>query len=455
MELGTLFFVRSADMYLKEAGRIGFVLPKSIFVADQHHAFRHGNSVAHVRLMEAWDLEGVRPLFNVPAAVAFGEKATEDVQWPLAGKVLAGQVSSKNAPLTEANRALTERETAYWLSIKGTRSYFSEKEEAPVTEGSPYGEKFAEGAAMFPRSFWFVELQNATGLGVDSLRPFVKTDPRAIEAAKDNYKDVSLEGNVEAEFLYQTLLSTDLVPFGHLPFRTVVLPILWRGDRYAMVTASEARKGGYLGLAEWLEKCEAVWKRKRGDKAERESIYDWLDYRRKLTGQRRKRYTVVYPTNNRLMLAAFLENPLRKKSERADMRPPIVESKHYWFDTDDEREAAFLCSVMNSPAFDSLLEVFRGRHQARAPDIHKKLWEFPVPLFNEDALDHQTLAQFGKECSGIAQSYLDRLPANIREGSLGRLRNMIREKLRPQLDEIDSLVREILDVGSGEERRAE
>ncbi|PYV16235.1 MAG: hypothetical protein DMG21_12370 [Acidobacteria bacterium] len=46
MELGTLFFVRATDLYLREGGQIGFVLPKSVFVADQHHAFRQGNPAA-------------------------------------------------------------------------------------------------------------------------------------------------------------------------------------------------------------------------------------------------------------------------------------------------------------------------------------------------------------------------------------------------------------------------
>ncbi|MGH9454989.1 MAG: N-6 DNA methylase, partial [Terriglobia bacterium] len=99
MELGTLFFVRSADFYLHDGGRIAFVLPKSIFVADQHHAFRQGNHAAGLRLTQAWDLEGVRPLFNVPAAVAFGEKGTAQSEWPSPGRILSGELSGKNVPL--------------------------------------------------------------------------------------------------------------------------------------------------------------------------------------------------------------------------------------------------------------------------------------------------------------------------------------------------------------------
>jgi hypothetical protein len=44
MEMATLFFVRSIDLYLKDGGMIGFVMPRSIFSADQHHAFRKGET---------------------------------------------------------------------------------------------------------------------------------------------------------------------------------------------------------------------------------------------------------------------------------------------------------------------------------------------------------------------------------------------------------------------------
>lgn len=450
MELGTLFFVRSADMYLKDGGSISFVLPRSIFVADQHHAFRHGNPAARLCLTEAWDLGDIRPLFNVPASVAFGEKSGGDTEWPLAGKVITGELNSKNAPLAEADQALTERQTNYWLSIKGTRSCFSEKEEAPVTQGSPYGKEFAEGGTIFPRSFWFVESQDSTNLGVDRSRPYVKSDPRALEAAKDKYKGVYLEGNVEAEFLYQTLLSTDLVPFAHISSRTVVLPILWKDGRYRMLTAQQARQEGYLGLAEWLEKCETIWLEKQGGKAERMSIYQRLDRYRGLTSQCRRRYTVVYPASATYLCCAVLTN------DNEDNKPErfLDESKLYYCDTDVAEEAGYLAAVLNSGVLDEALKPLQSKGDFGPRDIHKKMWVFPIPLYDRQSAAHEHLAGLGQECSTIAQSYLDSLPANVRQGSLGRLRKMIREKLRLQLDEIDTIVSGILSGNSDSEGRS-
>jgi hypothetical protein len=75
MEMATLFFVRCLDLYLRDNGMIGFVMPKSIFSADQHDAFRRG-SVARVRYQFELiiDLEGVEPLFYVPTCAIIAQK---------------------------------------------------------------------------------------------------------------------------------------------------------------------------------------------------------------------------------------------------------------------------------------------------------------------------------------------------------------------------------------------
>ena len=478
MELGTLFFVHSADLYLREGGSIAFVLPKSIFVADQHHALRSGSHTAPLRLTQVWDLEGVRPLFNVPASVAFGEKvgAHRDApagairesplqttpppvgtvgavrepptRWPLPGVKFSvtRELPSRNASPMEAAEYLQQKETQYWLSLKGSRSYFSEKQEKPVTEGSPYRKKFAEGATMVPRSVWFVEIQGTSGLGVDAARPYVKTDPRAIAAAKDKYKDVRLEGNVEAEFLYSTLLSTDLVPFGHLPFRTVVLPILWKNGGYTILKAPEARQQGYLGLAEWLEKAEAIWGEKQGEKAAKMTVYQRLDRYRGLTQQRRKRYTVMYPDVNRVMFGAAVQNLLADKDHQGEGEGDrfFVDYCNLFADLESQPEAFYLVAMLNSVCLDRALQPFRRKSQTGHPHVMKKVWELAIPEYERASAGHCCLAELGAECQQIVANFLSSLPDKVRQGSLGGLRRLIREKLQPQIAEIDTIVSKIL-----------
>lgn len=445
MELGTLFLAHSAELFLEEDGKIGFVLPKSIFVADQHHALRDGSHAARLRLTQVWDLEGVKPLFNVPASVAFGEKSPQKTDWPLPGRSITGELEVRNASPAEAEEHLSETTTEYWLSIKGTRSYLSEKQERPVTEGSPYGKLFAEGATIVPRSFWFVQAQQAAGLGVDSSRPYVKTDPRAIKAAKEKYQDVNLEGNVEAEFLYSTLLSTDLVPFGHLPFRTVVLPILWTKDGYVMLKANEARKQGYLGLAEWLEKCEGIWNEKQGEKAGKMTIYQRLDRYHGLTQQRRKRFTVMYP-----MSATYLCSAVTVAGNDGERNDTFTESrflsdyKLFFWDTDSIEEAHYLSAVLNSPALDEAVKPLQSRGDFGPRDICMKIWAFPIPSYESGNETQKKLASLAADCRGAVVNLIRGLPGKVREGNLGRLRNVVREAVAGQLRDIDDLTRSIL-----------
>ncbi|MCX6651189.1 MAG: N-6 DNA methylase [Methanomassiliicoccales archaeon] len=74
MELATLFYVRCSYVFLKPSGKIGFVMPGSIFNADQHKIFRSASFVPKIRFEQVIDLTGVTPLFKVPSSVIIGRR---------------------------------------------------------------------------------------------------------------------------------------------------------------------------------------------------------------------------------------------------------------------------------------------------------------------------------------------------------------------------------------------
>jgi hypothetical protein len=98
---------------------------------------------------------------------------------------------------------------------------------------------------------------------------------------------------MEDPFLYATLLGDDLVPFGYRRLRLVVLPIeLGPDGRAKLVGKYQALERGCTGLKEWLEAAEALWEQHKSATPE-QSLLEWLNYRGKLTGQRRCRHQVV------------------------------------------------------------------------------------------------------------------------------------------------------------------
>ena len=88
MELAALFYVRCADLYLKEenreegrgGGTIAFVMPRSVLTPDRRGAFTafsFKGGELKLKLVKVLDLDQVEPLFNVPACVLIAHKGQE------------------------------------------------------------------------------------------------------------------------------------------------------------------------------------------------------------------------------------------------------------------------------------------------------------------------------------------------------------------------------------------
>jgi methylase of polypeptide subunit release factors len=451
LELGTLFFVRCSRLYLKPQGRIGFVLPWSIFAADQHDRFRRSMSNGSATLTELWDLHEVAPLFRQAAAVAFGDIQSE-IKKTLPGEMISGELPRKNATLAEAREHLKFEKTEFHLLQQGERTYFSTSRKKISSARSYYQPYFKEGATIVPRNFWFVQFKPDPRLGIDPQEPLVSTDPRAEAEAKPPYKGVKFEGKIEAEFLHATLLSTDLLPFGHFHFRPVVLPLLSDAHGYRLLSAEQARREGFLNLANWLGHAQEVWHRLRKEKAKRGDISSWLNYRNKLTEQDpRAKYVVLYPMSATYLCAAAVS----KKGPNFTIAGQDIESAgvladyvNFYFETNNHHEAQYLAGILNAPCIDAMVKPMQAKGLWGPRHLCKKVLELPIPEFKASDRKHMTLARMAEEC---AESVRDMLPglheqiAGLRgPHAIGRARSTVRTALKEELAEIDSLVKDIL-----------
>ena len=75
-DLCALFTVRAAALYLRAAGRLGFVLPFAALTRGQFERLRAGSFMsARLAYDEAWTMDdGVQPLFPVPSCVVFARR---------------------------------------------------------------------------------------------------------------------------------------------------------------------------------------------------------------------------------------------------------------------------------------------------------------------------------------------------------------------------------------------
>jgi len=127
MELATLFFMKTADLYLRENGIIAFVMPRSVLTGAKHHQKFQEFKKPQLKLLEILDFEDVTPLFNVPSAVLIARKG-ERTEYPVTNVRYKGTLPMKNAKLDEAVKYLEKIEDKYSPPRStGTKSYYHDK----------------------------------------------------------------------------------------------------------------------------------------------------------------------------------------------------------------------------------------------------------------------------------------------------------------------------------------
>jgi hypothetical protein len=445
LELGTLFLVRAADLYLKKRGKIAFVLPKSIFSADQHDALRRGR-VRNVALhaMELWDLEDVTPLFRISAAVYFGKKARKAVGAPVPGEILEGELEVRNAGRKAAEKDLTVRKVDFNLSTMGKRSFWSSGQKTDFAE-SPYRDAFREGATIVPRCFWFIDFR-LSDLGFDTSMPPAVSAERAQREAKAAYKGCVIQGNVESRFVFATLLPVDMVPFGVIRFRPIVLPAVIEEGRYRLLNSDDLRAGGFMQMAKWMETAEAEWTDRRGEKAQKMTILQRLDYAGGIRRQNPEaEFTVVYAKSGTHICACLVEKPAVDNLEFHGIgcQSFVVDHTLYSAESLSVYEARFLAAVLNTPVVDQTIKASQARGLWGARDVHKKVLDLPIPKFDPGTKAHMRLAEIGRSCAGRVEKWIaSGGPGSTR--SVGVLRRRVRELLEAELAEIDTIVKPML-----------
>jgi hypothetical protein len=266
------------------------------------------------------------------------------------------------------------------------------------------------------------------------------------------YKDVHFEAPIEAEFIYATLLSTDLLPFGYLDFRPVVLPLIVEAEEYHLLSAEQARAKGYMRLRGWLERAQATWAERRKEKAKKADALTWLNYRGKLTEQNPKaRYVVLYSRSSTFLCAAGVPTKAPSYSfggQQVALQHFVAVDATYSFPTNNGREAAYLVAVLNSPTVDMLIKPMQARGLWGPRDIHKKVWELPIPEFNPEDKAHLRLAEIAEACADKVRGMVPGLKELFRDlrgpHAIGRARSAVRAVLKDELDEIDAFVKDTL-----------
>ncbi|HET7101267.1 MAG TPA: SAM-dependent DNA methyltransferase, partial [Terriglobia bacterium] len=150
-----------------------------------------------------------------------------------------------------------------------------------------------------------------------------------------------------------------------------------------------------------------------------------------------ERHLVLYNHSGMNVAATYFD----RQNQAA---PFIVDVKLYWAAFSNPKEADYVAAILNSETVNAAIKPFQSVGLLGERDIHKKLLELPIPIFNHENPEHRNIAEIGANARKRAAQVLE--SGNFPLGSsIGRQRNFMRECLKPELDEIDKLVSALLD----------
>jgi len=442
MELATVFLAHSMATFAKAEGRLAFVMPRAVLNADQHQTLieRKYSPKAKLKLVGYWDLREVSPLFNVPACVLFGARSEKPgspkeklpvLEWR--GKLPARDIRWETAK-SHLERDSKEGRVIYL----GSRAALSTSAGANApSKASKYQDAFRQGATIVPRSFYFVRVTDLDGAVDPNSDYWAETDLVQAKQAKKPYEDVHLSGAVEGRFIYATAIAKHLVPFAILNTVPVVLPVEAKDGGLTVLTADQLMKEGYRNFGKWMQEAEQLWQTKRKDKAARQTLYEWLDYQQKLTRQNlRQRYLVLYNHSGTNVAAAFYDR-------RTQAIPFVVDVKLYWAACQTHQEADYLAAILNSQVVNLAIKPFQSMGLLGERDVHKKLLELPIPIYDPKNATHALISNLGAEARLSADEavHSDEFPL---ASSIARQRAFMRSCLKSELKEIDKLVKALL-----------
>lgn len=446
LEIAAIFLAHCTNYFLKDEGKLAFVLPRSFFSASHHDSTRSGKAL-HVRIIDIWDLDGVSPLFNVPSCVLFTErpKANLNRRIPASGrkgKLFRGRLRAPNLNLSQVKDKISVENKKFYYSKLGKSTAFTNVKLKEDYNKNYYQKHFKQGATIVPRNFYFVDItQEYTG-SIKGRTLTVRSAKSMEKDAKAPWKNIEpLEGRISTDYLFHTAISRNVLPFyTHNPEK-VILPIAVDDLKNIRILNSKrlAEKGD-IDTAKWFQQVEGLWDQYKTEKSKSMTASGRLDFQNGLKVQNlRAEYVVLYTASSKDANATVIE---RSSSEIC----LIAESKTYAFYTPNADEANYICAFLNANEPNELIKAFQTRGLFGARDVHKKILEVPFPEFDKSNEDHLSLAKAGAVCREKVHGFIAGygLSPVLGTHELGKARSAIRDHLKNDLKIIDNLIRDIV-----------
>ena len=417
-DLSALFVVRCIEQYLRADGKFGYVMPLAVLTRRQYVGFRGGDyqsKVEPVRVSfgQPWDLHDIKPaFFRQSVCTVFGQRHDS--------RTMMGRLDD----MPELWSGSFDTEFASWTEAAPHISRVTAEPPPVAITGSPYDDRFFQGATVVPRFLFLVKREENGPLGADPERQAIQSRRRAKENKR--FKHLKpLRGNVEEQFIRSLYLGDSIAPFRCLGSFDSVIP--WNGTR--LLDCDDVELSQFPGLARWWRSASAIWAQ-RG--SEQLSLKQRLDYHKGLSRQfPTAACRVVFNKSGMYLAAAVVED-----------QSAIIDHKLIWGKVETSDEARFLTAILNSSVTTNIVRHLQGRGEHNPRDLDKYVFQLPIPLYIPDNERHQQLANLARRAERIAEG------VSLPEVSFEAQRRRIRQELETQgmTAEIDAIVKIILAI---------
>lgn len=409
-DLSGLFVARVVELYLKEGGSFGFVMPDSVPRGKQFAALRTGKWTPHHGKGRARQAIGrVEASIGEPWDVGL----LASPPFPVPSSVILGSRSDAAEPMPDTIRRLKDRNGAFGSAPR--------TDAANALHTSPYAKKFRQGAVLVPRALTFVEVSPAP--------PGAPANLRTVTSFRTNdekmpWKAVrSTSGTVEASSVFPTHLGSTILPYRPLDPWHAVLPI---------VNNQLNEDDLPPGADRWWDDVNDLWAEHRSPKdtkpllEARHNYFQQLDAQLPLGGPR-----VVYSASGNQVAAAVVSGDV------------VIEHKLYWAPASSAEEADYLCAILNSETLRERTEAYQSRGLFGPKDFDKYVFVNPIPTFDATDATHAAMVALGQRAAKLAAAVVLDEKADFK-----KLRGLIRLALRNDgvAAEIDVAVAALLDA---------
>ena len=420
-DVASLFYARSVDLYLRDGGAIGMVMPNSALQGKQHRKWLTGvwrardkSRTLHVDFSHEnpWDLAGLNPnnFFPNVSSVIFAKRVGEDGN----GVPLKGEVE-------------------VWAGPTGTddvRRTVMELADTSSGHVSPYAKIARNGATLYPRVLFFVnEIPNPATVSVGHT---ITTEPRRGPQDNEPWRSLELpelQGNtIEEEHVFSAYLGATVAPYACLDPLTVILPL-----KKGAVALERSDSGTYGVAANSLNRrmrdrwsiVNLAWEANQ-DSETMKKLIDQIDHYGKLSSQlawrsdqREFPFRVVYTKSGEPTATIVCDDDA------------IIDNLLYWIVCSTRDEAHYLLAIINSNVLYEAVQPFMPKGQFGPRDVHKHLWRLPIPEFDAADAKHTVISDAGRQAAAGVERELEKL----REARPGFTVTIARREIRKWLRE--------------------